>query len=185
MVGETRPYQLSTVNCQLSTVNCQLSTMKDEAFGIVPIFATESKPLFLLIQHQAGHWAFPKGHADPGETPVETARREFEEETGISDFQMLEEPSFTENYSFVKPEKAIETTGHYSVAKPGELIEKTVIYFLGFVNSMEVVIQEEEVQSYAWVSYEDAIKLITFDANRKMFEKVQAYLEQNKGSYSS
>lgn len=152
--------------------------MKDEAFGIVPIFSNESEPLFLLIQHQAGHWAFPKGHADPGESPAETARREFEEETGISDFQMLEEPIFTESYSFVKHEKAIEKTGHYSVAKPGEIIEKTVIYFLGFVNSMEVVLQEEEVQNFAWLAYEDAIKLITFDENRKMFERVKEYLEK-------
>ncbi|MCU0545158.1 MAG: NUDIX domain-containing protein [Oscillatoriaceae cyanobacterium Prado104] len=152
--------------------------MKDEAFGIVPIFSNESEPLFLLIQHQAGHWAFPKGHANPGESPAETARREFEEETGISDFQMLEEPSFTENYSFVKQEKAIEPTGHYAVAGAGEVIEKTVIYFLGFVNSMEVVMQEEEVQNFAWVSYEDAIKLITFEENRKMFQRVKEYLEQ-------
>ena len=48
----------------------------------------EKKPtrLFLLIQHQAGHWAFPKGHANPGESPAETARREFAEETGYIGF---------------------------------------------------------------------------------------------------
>jgi 8-oxo-dGTP pyrophosphatase MutT (NUDIX family) len=141
--------------------------MKDEAFGIVPIFSTESEPLFLLIQHQAGHWAFPKGHANPGETPAETAKREFEEETGISDFKMLEEPSFAEHYSFVKQ---------------GELIEKTVVYFLGFVNSIEVNLQESEIQNSAWLAYEAAIKLITFDENRKMFERVKVYLEQNKSS---
>jgi bis(5'-nucleosidyl)-tetraphosphatase len=157
--------------------------MKDEAFGIVPIFATESEPLFLLIQHQAGHWAFPKGHANPGESPVETARREFEEETGISDFKMLEEPSFAEHYSFVKkPEKVVENTVHYAVAKPGEVIEKTVIYFLGFVNSMEVVLQEEEVQNSDWLSFEEAIKLITFDENRRMFGKVKEYLDGQKES---
>ena len=105
--------------------------MKDECFGIVPIFGKEADSLFLLIQHQAGHWAFPKGHANPGESSAETARREFLEETGISDFEMLEEPCFTEHYCFVKD---------------GEQIEKTVTYFLGFVNSMEVVLQVEEVQ---------------------------------------
>lgn len=156
--------------------------MKDEAFGIVPIFATEPEHLFLLIQHQAGHWAFPKGHANPGESPMETARREFQEETGISDFQMLEEPSFAEHYSFVKREEVVEKTVHYTVAKPGEVIEKTVIYFLGFVNSMEVVLQEEEVQNSAWVSFEEATKLITFDENRRMFGKVKEYLDGQKES---
>ncbi|MGL5059648.1 MAG: bis(5'-nucleosyl)-tetraphosphatase [Microcoleus sp.] len=156
--------------------------MKDEAFGIVPIFETQSDILFLLIQHQAGHWAFPKGHADPGESPLETAKREFEEETGISDFKILEEPRFTEHYSFIKKEKVIESTGHYSVAKPGEVIEKTVIYFLGFVNSMEVVMQEEEIQNYAWVSFEEAMKLITFEENRRIFGEVKAYLDENRAS---
>ncbi|MEG3929093.1 NUDIX domain-containing protein [Microcoleus sp. D3_18a_C4] len=139
--------------------------MKDECFGIVPIFGKEADALFLLIQHQAGHWAFPKGHANPGESPAETARREFEEETGISDFEMLDEPSFTEHYSFVKD---------------GEPIEKSVTYFLGFVNSMEVVLQEEEVQNSAWLSFEEAVTRITFDANRLMFGEVKAYLDSRK-----
>lgn len=30
-----------------------------------------------------GRWTVPGGHAEPGETPIETARREFQEETGI------------------------------------------------------------------------------------------------------
>jgi len=139
--------------------------MKDEAFGIVPIFETEADTLFLLVQHQAGHWAFPKGHANPGESPAETARRELEEETGISDFQMLEEPSFAEHYSFVKH---------------GEQVEKTVTYFLGFVNSMEVVVQEEEIQNHAWTAFEEAVKLITFDENRRMFGRVKEYLDRRK-----
>jgi len=136
--------------------------MKDECFGIVPIFGKEANSLFLLIHHQAGHWAFPKGHANSGESPAETARREFAEETGISDFEMLEEPSFTEHYSFLKD---------------GEPIDKTVTYFLGFVNSMDVVLQVEQVQNSAWVSGEEAIKLITFDANRRMFGEVKAFLD--------
>ena len=136
--------------------------MKDECFGIVPIFSTEADTLFLVNQHQAGHLAFPKGHANPGESPAETARREFQEETGISDFKMLDEPSFTEHYSFVKD---------------GEPIEKTVTYFLGFINSREVVLQVEEIQNSAWVSFEEAVKLITFDANRLMFAEVKAYLD--------
>ena len=139
--------------------------MKDECFGIVPILGKGADSLFLLIQHQAGHWAFPKGHPNPGESPAETARREFTEETGISDFKMLHEPCFTEHYSFVQH---------------GEPIQKTVTYFLGFVNSRDVVLQVEEVQNSAWVSGEEAIKLITFEANRRMFGEVQAYLDGRK-----
>ncbi|HBL00046.1 MAG TPA: NUDIX hydrolase [Microcoleaceae bacterium UBA10368] len=136
--------------------------MKDECFGIVPIFTNETDSLFLLIQHQAGHWGFPKGHANPGESAIETAKRELEEETGIRDCEVLEEPSFVEHYSFVKE---------------GEPIEKTVTYFLAFVNSMEVQLQAEEIQNSAWICFEEAVKLITFDANRQVLREVKAYLD--------
>lgn len=155
--------------------------MKDEAFGIVPIFATETDSLFLLIQHQAGHWAFPKGHANPGESALETAKRELEEETGIRDCEVLEEPSFVEHYSFVKEGKP-SSVEHYSFAKEGESIEKTVTYFLAFVNSMEVQLQVEEVQNYAWSSFEDAVKQITFDGNRQVVRQVKAFLDGQKKS---
>jgi bis(5'-nucleosidyl)-tetraphosphatase len=141
--------------------------MKDECFGIVPIFTNETDSLFLLIQHQAGHWGFPKGHANPGESAIETAKRELEEETGIRDCEVLEEPSFVEHYSFVKE---------------GEPIEKTVTYFLAFVNSMEVQLQAEEIQNSAWSSFEEAVKLITFDANRQVLREVKAYLDGRKES---
>lgn len=153
--------------------------MKDEAFGIIPVFSTESDILFLLIQHQAGHWAFPKGHADPGESALETAKRELEEETGIRDYEVLEEPSFVEHYSFVQ-QSVPSSVKHYAFAKEGELIEKTVTYFVAFVNSREVVLQAEEVQNYAWSSFDEAINLITFDGNRGILREVKVYLDGRK-----
>jgi 8-oxo-dGTP pyrophosphatase MutT (NUDIX family) len=155
--------------------------MKDEAFGIVPVFVNATDTLFLLIQHQAGHWAFPKGHADPGESALETAKRELEEETGIRDYEVVEEPSFVEYYSFVQ-EAAPTSVKHYAFAKEGEVIEKTVTYFVAFVNSMDVVLQVEEVQNSAWSSFEEAINLITFDGNRQVLREVKAYLDGRKES---
>ena len=38
----------------------------------------------LLIKHiNSGHWSFPKGHVEHGETEVETALREIKEETSL------------------------------------------------------------------------------------------------------
>lgn len=38
----------------------------------------------LLIKHiNSGHWSFPKGHVENGETEMETAKREIMEETSI------------------------------------------------------------------------------------------------------
>jgi diadenosine hexaphosphate hydrolase (ATP-forming) len=37
----------------------------------------------LILQHANGTWVFPKGHIDPGETSLQAAVREVEEEAGV------------------------------------------------------------------------------------------------------
>ena len=37
----------------------------------------------VLRRTKSGKWVFPKGHVEPGETTVQTALREAEEETGL------------------------------------------------------------------------------------------------------
>ena len=37
----------------------------------------------LLLKHKSGSWVFPKGHVEPGETSLEAALREVEEEAGV------------------------------------------------------------------------------------------------------
>ena len=46
----------------------------------------------LLIKHiNSGHWSFPKGHMEQGESETETALREIKEETGLD---VLLDPTF-------------------------------------------------------------------------------------------
>jgi bis(5'-nucleosidyl)-tetraphosphatase len=152
------------------------TTIRDEAFGIIPILLASSSEVqssegrstgnayrVLLIQHHAGHWSFPKGHADPGETAIATACREFEEETGITDYTVLDggETSFTEHYAFTQK---------------GKLIEKTVVYFPALVNSEAVTVQAAEIQNYAWLGYEAALECITFEQARLLMQRVHTYL---------
>ncbi len=37
----------------------------------------------LVLRRDSGEWAFPKGHVDPGEGPLDTALREIAEEAGV------------------------------------------------------------------------------------------------------
>lgn len=134
---------------------------KDEAFGIVPIVHRDDAYLFLLIQHHAGHWGFPKGHADPGESDLIAACREFEEETGISDYRLIEGVSFSERYSF---------------SRNGQRFEKTVIYYPALVQSTTVQYQKEEIQSYTWAGYEAAIARLTFNGAKQVLTEVHQYL---------
>lgn len=43
----------------------------------------ESKQYLLVYGRKSQKWGFPKGHMEASETEEETARREFEEETGV------------------------------------------------------------------------------------------------------
>ena len=134
---------------------------KDEAFGIIPILQQNDIHQFLLIQHHAGHWGFPKGHADPGETALEAACREFVEETGIADYTVLEDVTFTEQYFFTRDKQKFL---------------KTVVYYPALVQSPEVRFQLEEIQDSRWVTYDEAIVLMTFNGGKQVLMDVQKYL---------
>jgi bis(5'-nucleosidyl)-tetraphosphatase len=138
---------------------------KDEAFGIIPILRQEDGDRFLLIQHRAGHWGFPKGHAEPGESAIVTACREFEEETGIRNYEPLDSISFTEQYRFVQNERAIQ---------------KTVTYFPAWVQSKAVTCQEEEIKDYVWATFEAALGKLTFYQARQILSQVNEYLKGQK-----
>ena len=118
-----------------------------KAFGIIPL--REGKTL--LVKHQKGHWAFPKGHPNPGEIPKETAKRELQEETGLFVVRFLGK-KFHEHYSF-------GTT------------DKSVTYFLAEVAG-ELVLQKEEIADGRWMSFEEAASLATFDACKQICKEL-------------
>ena len=141
----------------------------DAAFGIVPIAIAAGRYQFLLIQHHAGHWGFPKGHADPGETAIATACREFVEETGITDYTLISDRSFQEQYQFTRA---------------GQTIQKSVVYFLARVDNLTVSCQAAEIQNFAWLDYDAAIAQLTFAAARQILADVWAYLQDQPAASS-
>ncbi|MFO0913310.1 MAG: NUDIX domain-containing protein [Pirellulales bacterium] len=91
-------------------------TLKACGFLIVRGSPVES---FLLMRH-ADRWDLPKGHMEPGETEMECALRELEEETGIQpdDIEIVPGFRFTIRYTVQSLR-----TGH-------QPREKTVVIFL-------------------------------------------------------
>ena len=107
----------------------------------------------LIIQQSAGHWGFPKGHVEEGETEIQTAKREIKEETNL-DVEINERFRYVEHYS------------------PKEGVEKDVVFFVANKISGEIIAQEEEVQKILWVSYEEAMEMLTFESSKNVLEKV-------------
>lgn len=101
-------------------------------------------PQFLLMRHP-DRWDLPKGHAESGESIVETALRETTEETGIAADRITLEPDF-------------RFTLNYPVASRrsgGILTNKTVHYFLGWVDQPHAVLCSEH-DGYRWFDWPPA-----------------------------
>jgi len=120
--------------------------MKEESFGIIPLRQVGNQRQLLLVQHQAGHWAFPKGHPEEGETAQETALRELKEETNL------------EVTSFLQAEPLHES---YSLLRQGKRVEKKVTYFLAFVEG-NLQLAEGEIVAARWLLPQEAKTVATF-----------------------
>jgi 8-oxo-dGTP pyrophosphatase MutT (NUDIX family) len=136
--------------------------MKNEkSFGIIPLRLWSKQWQVLLVQHHSGYWAFPKGHQELGETPLETAERELFEETGLNVETYLSTEAYSEHYFF----------RHHQ-----ELINKKVDYFIAKVSG-KVVLQQEEIQACQWLPLNEAVKQITFEAGKSLCSQVIEFLE--------
>ncbi len=124
---------------------------KEESFGIVPVSKERGIWQVFLILHVAGkHWGFPKGHGNPGETPLESAKRELKEETGLEIISLVKELPFIETYHF---------------KRRGRPISKTVQYFAAEVEG-EVILQPEEIRDGRWFSFQEALRALSFQEAR-------------------
>ena len=98
--------------------------IEETSAGIVLFRKEDSKILFLLLHYPSGHWDFVKGKMEKGESIRETAIREAQEETGITDITFLE--NFEE---WIK----------YDFQYQGELVHKKVVFFLAETKTKDCV----------------------------------------------
>ena len=107
----------------------------------------------LMVKHNAGHCAFPKGHVEEGETEFETAIRETKEETGI-DVEIISDRRFVNIYS------------------PKEDVIKEVIFFIAKPLNIDLTRQETEIADLRWIDIDKASEYITFDDDKKLYLEV-------------
>ena len=116
----------------------------------------------LLIKHAVGgHWSFPKGHVEPGETEAQTALREVREETGL---EVQIDTSFREVVSYSPRKDTI----------------KNVVYFLAWVKSKEIRPQPEEVLELRWEPQDQALALVTYATDRSVLQSFLQYYNRMK-----
>ncbi|MFL5783365.1 MAG: bis(5'-nucleosyl)-tetraphosphatase [Bacteriovoracaceae bacterium] len=114
--------------------------------GVVPVRKKNNHWEFLILRCYK-NWDFPKGMKDPGEEPLETAIREFQEETGLTKVDIVSKELYIE-------------TEPYSQGKIAR-------YYLGKVtDDQEIVLLPNPVtgilehHEYRWMKARDAEELL-------------------------
>jgi bis(5'-nucleosidyl)-tetraphosphatase len=115
---------------------------------------------YLILNYSYGHWDFPKGNVEIGETEIDTIKREVMEETGIVDIKLIE--GFRQQIS-------------YKYRKKSKLVHKTVIYYLAETKSNKVVLSFEHV-NFAWLNFDDALNKLSFENSKKVLKNAKEFL---------
>lgn len=131
---------------------------KEKSCGAV-IVDDEGK--ILIIKHNVGHWAFPKGHIENLESEVDTALREVREETGL----------------IIDIDSSIREVVTYS---PMDDVIKDVVYFLGRPITKKIVLQECEVCDYFWGEYEECLNYLTYDNDKEVLKNIYSKWSSRK-----
>jgi bis(5'-nucleosidyl)-tetraphosphatase len=130
--------------------------------GALIFYEKDGERRYLALHYPAGHWDFPKGGVERGETEEEAARREIMEETGLI------VNSFIPNFR-----KKIE----YHYRRADGLSHKQVIFFLARANTDRVKISYEH-SNYEWLTFEQAMRRLSFENARNILREANAFLSR-------
>lgn len=132
---------------------------EEKSCGAVVWRVSEGRREYLLARHNGGHWSFPKGHVESGESEADTAAREIREETGLT---TQVDTSFRQVVTYYP--------------KPG--VVKDVIFFLASPTGGAEHAQEEEIAQIGWFSFQEAQALVTFATDEEVLLAADACLAQ-------
>ena len=134
--------------------------MKEEVSAGIILF-NELDEKFLLLNYPSKHWDFVKGKMETGETPHETALRETNEETGISDVEFID---------------GFEEQIEYYFYADNQEIHKKVIFFLGKTKTSDIILSHEHL-NYIWLEYDNALEKTTYENAKNLLKKSKVFLE--------
>jgi bis(5'-nucleosidyl)-tetraphosphatase len=136
--------------------------MYDEisAGAVLYLVDEHSEITYLILNYNYGHWDFPKGNMEIGETEIDTVFREVSEETGIIDIQIIN--GFRQQIS-------------YKYRKKSKLINKAVIYYLAETRSKNVVLSFEHI-NFEWQTFEQALQKLSFENSKRVLRMANEFL---------
>ena len=127
--------------------------------GAIAVKLVDGSPRILVVsaKKNPGHWIFPKGHIELGESPQQTSVRELCEEAGVQG-------------------DALERVGVLEFQAGAELL--TVEHFL--VRFLDQV-GPGDGRKCQWCTYEEARQLLSFEETKRLLATAQPLIAHHFG----
>ena len=136
-------------------------TIKTESAGGVVI---NKKRRVLVVSQRGTSWSLPKGHIDPGESRLEAAIREIEEESGIRRLTFIKELGSYSRYKI----------GVEAREDTSEL--KTIHMFLFTTDEERLKPADPDNPEARWMRADDVEALLTHPKDKVFFRSVRGQI---------
>ena len=138
----------------------------------IPYKIIETTPLFCIYcRADSGDWQFIAGGGENTETPLEAAKREAFEESGIKSTNWKELKSLS-----YLPVTVIQEKYRRNWDKDTYVIPE---YVFGVECTGDITLSAEHTK-YFWTTYEEAVKKLKWDSNRTALYELNCILTDTK-----
>lgn len=123
-------------------------------------YVIASNKILIVFQKATNTWAFPKGHVESGESVETTLTREIYEETGITEFEILD---FIGEY----------TRG----SRKSNSVIKRIMMFIIRTNTTSVKPTLDDIQDCKWVQLHEIPRYLSYKEDIDFFNINKSKLE--------
>lgn len=134
----------------------------EKSAGVIVYRRENDTRKYLLLHYEEFHWDFVKGKIEKNETEIATLTREANEESGLTDLEII--PNFKEKLS-------------YFFKRNNVLVSKDVVFYLAKTNQKDIKLSHEHI-GYKWVSFENALKQLTYKNAQEVLKKAENFLKE-------
>ena len=136
--------------------------IREKSCGAVIFVKKDDQTKYLLLNYAARHWDFVKGNVEQNETEKDTALRELQEETGITDAVFVD---------------GFKETIAYFYRRQGLTVHKEVVFFIMESHTEDITLSFEHI-GYVWMDYQHAMEKLNFKNAKDVLQKAHDFLKK-------
>lgn len=148
----------------------------EKSVGAIVFREDDGVRKYLLLRYPSGHYEFPRGHVEEGETEEMTLRREVEEETGITNIEIY--PLRLENRFFYAA--GVQESARREREGRGRLVFKRTYVFPARAGGAETKLSHEHTD-FVWLPYDAALERVTFENAKRLLRRAETFLSADAG----